>query len=197
MRMLSRYAPALGGAVLLHAVLVLTGQIFLSAPSDREQGRAFPRVSSVSVLISLTPERSGDSLTAREQVSAGTRSRIPPLKSAANEAFSRSVRSLAEHYTSRLAGDDRYRKPRPVNAINPPYPPGAKLRKEQGVVLYRVSVNADGKIDGIELVRSSGFPVLDQAAREAVMRTAFVPAFWMNRPLADQVTIRIKFELKQ
>ncbi|MEJ2665289.1 MAG: energy transducer TonB, partial [Spirochaetia bacterium] len=66
-----------------------------------------------------------------------------------------------------------------------------------GVVLYRVSVNADGKIDGIELIRSSGFPVLDQAAREAVMRTAFVPAFWMNRPLADQVTIRIKFELKQ
>jgi protein TonB len=51
------------------------------------------------------------------------------------------------------------------------YPEGARGRV-YGSLRMAVSINADGSLAGLEIERSSGFPVLDQAARRIVQMSA-------------------------
>jgi outer membrane biosynthesis protein TonB len=52
----------------------------------------------------------------------------------------------------------RYRK-----TVKPEYPSEAVSQRQEGVVLLSVQVGPDGRVQGITLKRSSGFPLLDQA----------------------------------
>lgn len=65
---------------------------------------------------------------------------------------------------------DYLQNPKPV------YPRTSRRLEEQGKVLLRVHVAADGGAREVEVKQSSGFPRLDAAAREAVARWKFVPA---------------------
>ena len=60
-------------------------------------------------------------------------------------------------------------------ALKLPYPRSAIRRHAQGTVLLHVLVGADGAVQRVELSRSSGHRDLDDAAREAVRKTRFVP----------------------
>jgi TonB family protein len=92
-------------------------------------------------------------------------------------------------------GPNRYLKPRPVQEIKSIYPLEARMREQEGFVNLKVSVDATGGIEKINLVRSCGFSILDQAALEAVKNTLFAPAFYEGKPVAGQVIIRIDFRL--
>ncbi|MGV3569980.1 MAG: energy transducer TonB, partial [Ramlibacter sp.] len=73
----------------------------------------------------------------------------------------------------------------------PPYPPMSKRLGEQGQVMLRVLIGADGSAQQVEVRRSSGFERLDNVARETVRRWKFVPgkrngvpeAMWFNVPI--------------
>lgn len=58
----------------------------------------------------------------------------------------------------------------------PRYPASARRNGEEGTVFLRVLVTPDGKAAKVELDRTSGSPVLDSAAADAVSRWRFVPA---------------------
>ena len=63
------------------------------------------------------------------------------------------------------------------SAPPPAYPIAALRNGEQGTVLLRVEVNAEGRPTAASVERSSGSRTLDQAARQQVLRRwAFVPA---------------------
>lgn len=79
--------------------------------------------------------------------------------------------------------------------IRPIYPPGARLRGEEGAVTVRAAVSLSGKAQSAELIRSSGFPALDQAAMNAVRRARFVPARNGRLPLESQATLTFRFTL--
>jgi len=76
---------------------------------------------------------------------------------------------------------------------NPPpeYPPMSVRRGEQGQVLLKVLIGADGLPQKVELLNSSGFERLDKAALEAAMRWRYVPgkrggvaeAMWYQVPM--------------
>ncbi len=55
------------------------------------------------------------------------------------------------------------------------YPPQARSRNEQGVVVVRFTITVDGGIGGVSLSRSSGHDSLDQAAQETVSRVRRFP----------------------
>src|SRR5438132_6955404 len=57
----------------------------------------------------------------------------------------------------------------------PEYPPIARSRGWQGVVLVRVTVEADGTVAEAALERSSGWPVLDEAAVAAARAWRYEP----------------------
>ncbi len=58
---------------------------------------------------------------------------------------------------------------------NKSYPPMARRRHEEGVVVVSFTISADGAIAGVSIARSSGHSLLDQAAQETVSRTRKFP----------------------
>lgn len=79
----------------------------------------------------------------------------------------------------------------------PRYPPLSKRAGEEGKVLLRVWVDAEGRAERVEVKTSSGFERLDKAALEAVARWKFVPARQGEKPVAAAVLVPISFSLKE
>lgn len=81
---------------------------------------------------------------------------------------------------------------------NPPprYPPAARRSGDQGTVLLRVLVSADGAAAQVELDRSSGSSLLDGAALDAVRGWRFVPARRGVQNIADWVQVPVVFRLE-
>lgn len=78
-----------------------------------------------------------------------------------------------------------------LNNPRPPYPALSKRLGEQGQVVLRVFIEADGSASRAEVARSSGFDRLDETARQTVLRWRYVPgkrngvaeAMWFNVPI--------------
>jgi protein TonB len=89
-------------------------------------------------------------------------------------------------------------KPRPLQPIDAEavYPLGSRLRGEEGAVRILVLIDADGRIDDLQIKQSSGYTALDRAAERAVRRTRFEPASRKNQPVAGELTITIRFSLE-
>ena len=82
-----------------------------------------------------------------------------------------------------------------LNNPAPKYPASAKRRNIEGKVLLEVSVNADGEAAKVRISRSSGFPILDNAALEAVKNWRFIPAKKSGKAVAAQVIVPIEFKI--
>jgi len=86
--------------------------------------------------------------------------------------------------------------PRPCQSIRPDYPRTARLRGEEGEVVLEISVSAAGAVDDVRVVRSSGFPSLDDAAVDAVRAAHFSPATSEGRAVAASARLTLTFKLK-
>jgi len=69
------------------------------------------------------------------------------------------------------------------------YPPLARLRKSGGDALVRFEIDHTGVAREIEVVRSSGYPLLDESAVRAVQNAKPLP--WVYGPLE----VPVHFEL--
>lgn len=83
-----------------------------------------------------------------------------------------------------------------AEAPPPGYPRPAIQRRLEGVVTLRVLVDADGRPQTVEIERSSGHRVLDQAARDQVLaRWRFHPAVRDGRAIAAYALVPVAFRL--
>ncbi len=82
-----------------------------------------------------------------------------------------------------------------LNNAKPPYPPLSRRLGEQGQVLVRVLIGADGVAQKAEVKQSSGFERLDQAALSAAMRWRYLPGRRGGVPEAMWFTVPISFAL--
>ena len=78
----------------------------------------------------------------------------------------------------------------------PAYPPISRRNGEQGRVLLRVLVGADGAPQDVLIKSSSGIERLDRAASDAVRRWRFVPARVGSDAVAAWVLVPIAFNLQ-
>lgn len=78
----------------------------------------------------------------------------------------------------------------------PAYPALSRRGGEQGKVVLRVQVAADGLPTEVQLHAGSGYARLDNAALDAVRRWKFVPARLGSEPVAASVLVPIVFSLK-
>jgi len=80
---------------------------------------------------------------------------------------------------------------------NPPpdYPALAVRQGWQGTVLLRVRVLQSGTVESVEVVRSSGKKVLDDAAVHTVERWVFAPSTRGTTPIDGFATVPIEFKL--
>lgn len=77
----------------------------------------------------------------------------------------------------------------------PAYPPISRRLNEEGKVVLRVRVSAQGLPLAIEVKQSSGFARLDEAAKSAVERWRFVPARQGSEPVEASVLVPLNFTL--
>jgi protein TonB len=87
----------------------------------------------------------------------------------------------------------------PDNLKNPepPYPPTARRRHQEGLVLLRVKVNPQGRAVRVEIKNSSGFPLLDEAAQSAVRDWEFQPARLGLFAVESEIEVPVRFKLTQ
>ena len=100
-------------------------------------------------------------------------------------------------------------EPQPEPVIEPPkfgvaylqnpapnYPASSRRAGEEGRVLLRVLVTANGSAETVDLENSSGFEKLDEAAIKAVKKWRFVPAKRSNQAISAYVLVPVKFSLE-
>lgn len=77
----------------------------------------------------------------------------------------------------------------------PAYPALARRQREEGRVMLRVLVGADGRAERVDIATSSGSERLDRAAQDAVRRWRFVAARRGGEAVAAYVSVPIVFSL--
>jgi protein TonB len=77
----------------------------------------------------------------------------------------------------------------------PDYPPVAIRRGQEGSVLCAMRVGDDGRVEDVEILRSSGHPVLDRSASAALHRWIFEPAREDGRAVPSRVLHQVAFKL--
>jgi protein TonB len=79
----------------------------------------------------------------------------------------------------------------------PAYPPEARRLGQQGRVVLEVQIGADGRVTSASVKHSSGFPLLDSAAVQGVLRWTFEPARVTGLPVASRAEVPVSFSFAQ
>ena len=86
------------------------------------------------------------------------------------------------------------RAPKLTNSPIPKYPDLAKQAGVQGTTVVKMLVSIDGEVIAVQILKSSGFAILDEAAKAAAVESKFEPAkrkfegnwfavpVWVSRP---------------
>ncbi len=82
-----------------------------------------------------------------------------------------------------------------LNNPAPSYPRLSRKIGEEGRVLLKVLVSAEGAANTVNVEKSSGYTRLDQAAIDAVKRWKFIPARKGSQALSAYVLVPIQFSL--
>jgi len=86
-------------------------------------------------------------------------------------------------------------RPSYLNNPAPLYPTTARRRHQEGVVLISVRVTAQGRAENVEIKQSSGYPLLDEAALNAVRDWEFVPARIGATALPSEIEVPLHFKI--
>lgn len=88
--------------------------------------------------------------------------------------------------------DPAYREP----PSPPSYPPRSVVLGQQGQVVVRAAIDPRGNPEDVVVWTSSGFPLLDKAAIDAVRRWRFMPASRGGAAVAAWVQVPVNFKLR-
>lgn len=87
-------------------------------------------------------------------------------------------------------------KQNPKRPIKPKYPDLARERGEQGAIRLKLGINAKGLVENIEILSSTGFKLLDEAAIKAVKAAKFIPAQIEGEAVFSTSEIKLEFKLR-
>lgn len=79
---------------------------------------------------------------------------------------------------------------------HPPYPMIARKEGWQGKLILNVFVNKNGKVKNVELLKSSGYKILDNVSLQTVKKWSFKPAQLGKRYVEDNIKIPLRFVLE-
>jgi len=80
----------------------------------------------------------------------------------------------------------------------PPYPALARVAAHQGTAVLQIVISAEGNVASANVIQSSGFPELDQAAVTwVVAHWKYKPALQNGQPVPSQAQAAVKFDLRQ
>lgn len=123
---------------------------------------------------------------------------IPKSFDLPEQTQSESVSKETDTEGEPLSGKQIIREARPLYRSNPPpkYPAVARRRGFQGNVVLEVLVSPVGNIIELHVLSSSGYPILDRAAKSSVKNWTFEPGMRGQEKVEMWVRVPIRFELK-
>jgi protein TonB len=90
----------------------------------------------------------------------------------------------------RVGGD--IRAPRKINHVNPAYPPLARSAGVGGIVILECVIDRDGRVRSVTVLR--GFPLLNDAATDAVRQWTYTPTLLNGVPVEVVMTVTVNFQ---
>jgi len=106
--------------------------------------------------------------------------------------------SVASAMIMPSAGSASARDNFPISDLHnpsPEYPEMAIFLGYQGNAIVRIKVSAKGLSQGVEILRSSGHKILDEAVTKALKKWRFTPSKPGNAPMANSVVISVIYIL--
>jgi protein TonB len=88
------------------------------------------------------------------------------------------------------------REPKYARRVEAVYPAEAQRRHQQGQVVVMIYISADGALDKVTVIKSSGYPLLDAAALRAVKESRFSGEFIGAIPIGSRAEQTFTFELQ-
>jgi protein TonB len=90
----------------------------------------------------------------------------------------------------------------PIRPVSMPdtsdyYPSSAKIAGEEGRPMVALCVGPNGRIESADVVESSGFPALDEAAVRVAKAGRYKPATENGQPIRACARLPVKFSLKK
>jgi TonB family protein len=77
----------------------------------------------------------------------------------------------------------------------PNYPEDALAQRAHGICKMHIAVSATGAVSSIEITQSTGTGSLDEACKEAIYKSAFVPAKNGDEPVSGTTDVAILWRL--
>ncbi len=162
------------------------------APSRVVLGRLAPAAEVARVLKTLKPK------PAAEPAAAEVKAKRGPSLDVANETKPGEPMLAAAVATSdaaQVADSAPAVQGAALGNAAPRYPYAARVRGVEGDVLLRVVVLPNGKVADVTLRSTSGYALLDRAARDAVRGWRFRPARRAGRTVVGWVDVPVSFRL--
>jgi protein TonB len=83
------------------------------------------------------------------------------------------------------------------NVLSPDYPPALRTRGIQGEVGLSVEIDAEGAVQGVEIVAPSEFDDFNRAAVAAARKTTYEPARVNGVPVSNVIRFTVRFRLHE
>ncbi len=87
-------------------------------------------------------------------------------------------------------------KPKLIKPVKPKYPEMARKAGIEGKVILMIIVGIDGSVTDARILKSSGNPLLDEAAIAAARKTRWSPAKQRDKPVPVRLAFPVTFNLR-
>lgn len=195
--LISLSLPAPPGALLLPALIteitavVIDPPVVVPPPPLPEPPPLPMRPKPVRTPVTPTPPTTVAPTTSIDSVATLPVSDTPP------SAVDATIDTTADAVTNAGAGSGAMQALAYARRAVLNYPVASLRNKEQGEVLLRVLVDANGIPERIEIARSSGYARLDRAARESVLGWTFRPVLQNGVATPAWGLVPVQFRLDQ
>ncbi len=155
-------------------------------PPLRQQARPMLQSQHQPLAQSVVPSQTAQSTNSAPAAANKSEPVVAPTASATGTASDLFDKTPAQPVLELPSSNASY-----LNNPKPLYPAMSKRLGEQGRVMLRVFINADGTPGEVQVLKSSGYDKLDQTAQDTVKRWRFVPGkrggvpegMWFNVPM--------------
>lgn len=88
-------------------------------------------------------------------------------------------------------------KPKRLSALQPEYPKTLKAQGVEGNVVVRVTIDEEGRVIDVRVVKGSGYDAMDASARNAAAKEQFTPAMRNGEPIAYTIKYTYRFRVRE
>jgi periplasmic protein TonB len=90
----------------------------------------------------------------------------------------------------------KYVLPKRKRPVKPPYPAQLQAQGIEAAVMVLVTLDATGKVTGVKIIKSSGYPEFDESARKTALTESFAPATRDGNPIPYTLSYTYRFTLE-